>query len=225
MNESQKGIQRLIIILAIVIVILVVAAYFMLIAPIQNDVADAYDQLQVEEEILAAIQRPTSDTKVYDEDKVMDMLTTLPTESHLEHWLIDLDGTEYRTNTTIYNYSFSSPSIVVTSPATSGDGQTNDNNQSHEVDQISINLTVEAERYRDLFQFLEEIESLDRKTTIQSLSFAGEREARNNSPLTFHVTVSTYYFSQLAEGLQSYTESLASTHFNSPSDKSTPINE
>jgi len=97
-----------------------------------------------------------------------------------------------------------------------------------EVNQVTANMSVSAESYEELFQFLYEIENLDRFTEIYALSFAAPSEAmilldqeeETSSELLFDVNVSTYYLEDLVDTFGDYKPSRP---FIEPEIKSTPV--
>ncbi|WP_280769778.1 hypothetical protein [Salipaludibacillus daqingensis] len=97
-----------------------------------------------------------------------------------------------------------------------------------EVNQVTASLTVNADSYDQLFQFLYEIEQLDRFTEIYGLTFAAPAESsvimqeseEEMEELTFDVNVSTYYIEDLLETFSDYE---FSRPFVSPEKKDSPI--
>lgn len=101
--------------------------------------------------------------------------------------------------------------------------------EGEEVNQVTANLSVSADSYDQLFQFLYEIEQLDRFTEIYALSFQAPSEAmvlmdQGDDPseelLSFDVNVSTYYVDELATTFGDYKPFRP---FVEPENKDTPV--
>lgn len=100
---------------------------------------------------------------------------------------------------------------------------------NEEVNQVTASLSVQAETYEQLFQFLHELEQLDRLTEIYGLSFTApsesdmlldEEESESPELLTFEVNVSTYYIDDLVDTFGDYE---TARPFIQPELKETPI--
>lgn len=97
-----------------------------------------------------------------------------------------------------------------------------------EINHINADLTIEAGTYEELFEFLDEIEQLERYTEINTLSFTSPSEAvllmdeENDEPeiLTFNVHLSTYYSEALEHAFSDYEPSAS---FEEPENKDTPV--
>lgn len=97
-----------------------------------------------------------------------------------------------------------------------------------EINHITANLTLEADTYEELFEFLDEIEQLERYTEINALSFSTPSEVAllidedNSEPeiLTFNVNLSTYYLENLGHAFPDYEPS---GNFEEPENKDTPV--
>jgi len=97
-----------------------------------------------------------------------------------------------------------------------------------EVNQVTANMSVSAETYDELFQFLYEIENLERFTEIYALSFTAPSEAmilmdqeeETSSELLFDVNISTYYIDDLVETFGDYQPTRP---FIEPEKKATPF--
>ncbi|WP_416151356.1 hypothetical protein ACM26V_10450 [Salipaludibacillus sp. HK11] len=101
--------------------------------------------------------------------------------------------------------------------------------EDEEVNQVMATLSIDADSYDQLFQFLYEIEQLDRFTEIDALSFASpseeaflmnQTEETNSEILSFDVHVSTYYLDDLVEAFGEYEPGRP---FVDPAMKDTPI--
>ncbi|ADU31339.1 type 4a pilus biogenesis protein PilO [Evansella cellulosilytica] len=213
MKLETSRIQKLIIAFVIVVVLSVVAAYFLMISPLQKEVESARNELHFEEQLLETLQQNNDVEPDLGVEEIMAYIQKVPVMPLIENWMVDLERAETASNTSISNYSFSqgetSFSIqeeAVESDEASDATEEEQVNTSHEqtVHYINASLTVTANRFADMYTFIEKVEDLNRITKVSALSFGEPSGEEEGQILSFQMTITTYYLPELKEELEHY---------------------
>ncbi|MFA9555947.1 type 4a pilus biogenesis protein PilO [Evansella sp. AB-rgal1] len=222
MNIDKNRIQKFIIAFVLLVLLSLVAVYFIYLAPLQNDLAKAKQQLKTEEELYETMLQGKVEAPEMNQEETIEMLKKVPTSPFIENWLVQLEGAENAANVTVQNYSFSKSQFQITllnEEEEEGD-DTSSSSIEQTIHQVNGSLQVTANSFEGLYQFIEELEKLERITKVSSLSFTEPSENEEGSTLSFQVNVSTYYLPDLLEELG---ELQNSPSFQQPSGKHNPF--
>lgn len=217
----------------IIIVALLLGGYFYFLNPLKTEIKMLKDQLSTEEKLYDTLAQQVGDTKTSVMENSRYLQKRLPVESFLEQFILDLEKAEVVSNSLIEDMSFQDNEITEndvvfennegqadeqeqTSTEAEQEEAANENKSAENGEQaaavpsipegmkrVTVNLTVTSENYFDMLRFLETIESLERITKIDSLSFDGGKEILSVDDeieeLTYTVVLSTFYYPALEE--------------------------
>ncbi|HHW37591.1 MAG TPA: pilus assembly protein PilO [Bacillales bacterium] len=218
--------KNLALILSVLLVVaMVVGSYFYFLNPLKTKIKLLQDELTTEEKLYDTLAQQVGDTKTGVIENSRFLQKKLPVESFLEQFLLDLEKAEVVSKSLIEDMSFqdnvvSENDVIIDNSEDQAVGQENEAanvNESEETGQrassvpsmpegikrVTVNLTVTSANFFDMIKFLETIESLERITKIDSLSFTGGEEILSLDDeikeLTYTVVLSTFYYPTLAE--------------------------
>jgi type IV pilus assembly protein PilO len=125
------------------------------------------------------------------------------------------------------NYEVNGKEVFSGDEAQQGESQTEEQTVAPIIPEgmkrITVNLSVKSDNYFDMLTFLKVIESLERITKIDSLSFSGGEEVKSVDAkvegLTYTLVLSTFYYPKLEE----LKDQLPSFETPPPSNKDNPL--
>lgn len=214
---------------ALLLVLLIVYAQFFSLSPLKSDLAAREQSLTNEQKLLDTIsQKKAEDTTKTAED-TKELQKILPVKPLQEQVILDLEKAETLSNSKISSMGFTKDADVNTAAeqvnvqTTNGQQPTTDAsaNQAAATEQqpangqqpaqaqtvalkkLTVSLSVESPTYKDFEKFIETLESLQRIVVVESISYSGGQEItsldQEAKPLTYSLTVSTFYMPTLAD--------------------------
>ncbi|WP_096202820.1 type 4a pilus biogenesis protein PilO [Bacillus sp. FJAT-45350] len=218
--------KKHIIILGVAIFLLIASAFFFFsqyISPAMKEKEVLAAEVEFEKSQLAILRDQQRDTTTEAIETSIELQRKLPVKPLVDQFLLDISRAEGLSNSYILYIDISEGgelSLRATEDGVEGEtstpveqsegegGQETTQEQQVNVDieglkQITLNLSVRANRYQDLAQFLRELDRLPRISSIDSVSFIGHDEQIMvddvHDSLEFNVTVSTYFYPELLE--------------------------
>lgn len=223
------------IILALLVVGIIVNAYlyFSVVADVKNDLAFVKNQLQQEDQLLSVLQNRIAEQQEIGEISTEELQKRLPSEPLLDQFILQLQRAETISTGTMLSLSFGTGDLGEVIFFRDEDEDDEDSDVAVEetpeeeappvqeeqlpegIKKLTVNMSYRVGSYENLLQFLSVIESFDRITKIDTISFAGSR----NEDLNVSLTLSTFY----AEGLDELIEDLPQIEHLDPANKSNPL--
>jgi type IV pilus assembly protein PilO len=231
---TRKAKVYILILIIVLFFISITLFYFQMIFPLQNKMKASSTQLKEEKSLSAKTNQGTSLSNGLLVSQTKSLQMRLPVSVSIENFLLELEKAEVASGSQIKSIVFvndkeadnegqngtNSPISSNQDSTINGNNQSNSNisqnNQSHTSNQIeellprgvekkSINLVVEAQDYSQLYRFVEEIESLQRITSIDSIQFDQSTASNDQKaqPLNFQITLSIFYYPSLENILKS----------------------
>ncbi|MCZ0702404.1 Tfp pilus assembly protein PilO [Natronobacillus azotifigens] len=215
MNLNGKLINQLLIVFAVITLLGLGIFYFFYLLPTSRDLSTANDQLVNEEEYLAVLQENKASADV-DDGQLLEYLERIPPKPFMEYWLVELEEIQERSETNIDSFNFSRSELEYS--LTENDEDAEDNSSA--LQQIDATLSVEADSYEQLYSFLEELENLNRITTVSSFSFSEPSITDSGTSIMLDINISTYYMNEFANQFPNYE---LDGSFVSPEERSNPF--
>ncbi|MBD3107833.1 hypothetical protein IEO70_05590 [Bacillus sp. AGMB 02131] len=216
------------------------AIYFYVIYPKSDDLQSKERELQALETELAIIQ--TEQNKKTEEPRVssVELQKKIPVKPNVQQIIVDFNQAEIVSGSLITNIAVEENVEIGQPVASAGEEDESESESESEsvsepvsvpaqaiegLKQVRLSLTVQSERYADLEKFLSSLESLERITKVENISFEGFEEItsvdQTRSILEYTVVVSAYYASKLKD-LQ---EDLPRVRSAEPANKTNPLYE
>ncbi|MGJ9383071.1 hypothetical protein [Salipaludibacillus sp. CF4.18] len=265
MNVENKRIRFLAISLISLFAVGLLAYYLLVIQPLNEQISDQEDQLMTEEDILYSLENSQEETVEYEDHQITSLLKRVPVHPWIDHWMIDIERLEIVSDISIEEFVFSKDILLRPSfdnieeeseeaeeritdqnePAEELDTDIEDvedpvvvetDSTQQDINGITASLTGHAETYENIYDYIAEIEKLERFTEVYSLYFQAPSEAtlledeyelegeeeveEEDETIVFNVLVSTYYMEEL---LPEFGEFERQGPFSTPFNKETPF--
>ncbi len=215
----------IILIASVVLTMFIVTAFYLsFVSPMFQARTVAENQLLTEQKMLELLHEQEAEQEEEIAEQTTQLQRKLPVDPLIDQLLLDIQRVEALSNTYILDMNF-----VKGRPANLVEGGTNEEEEvevgdtSETIRQVSVDLSIIANSYEDLFQFLAEIDRLPRIVSIESISFVGPDENimidNQTDSLHFLVAISTYYYPDL----QQLREELPKVDHPEPSGKTNPL--
>ncbi len=202
LSFTKKAMITLIISVSVTMLLLS-GGYIYMVSPKFNERTNAENRLETEFQMLEILKENGVDEEETIEEETTYLQRKLPVEPLLDQLLLDFQRVEALSNTYILSMDIDQNRDAVLVETEEVDENTSEGESSERLKQISAFLSVRANSYEDLFQFLAEIDRLPRIIAIDSISFIGTDEKvmidDETDILEFLVTVSTYYYPHLPQ--------------------------
>ncbi|OIJ10273.1 hypothetical protein BKP35_14340 [Anaerobacillus arseniciselenatis] len=200
---TKKAIVTLIV-GVIIVMMLLSGGYVYTVSPKFNERTNAENQLKTEKQMLQLLEERSFDDEEEVEEETTYLQRKLPVEPLVDQLLLDFQRVEALSNTYILSIDIDQNRDAVFIETEEGDENTGEAAEdSASLKQITVNFSVRANSYEELFQFLSEIDRLPRIIGIDSISFIGTDERvmidDETDILEFLVTVSAYYYPHLPQ--------------------------
>lgn len=225
MNVSFTKKTLLILVTAVAFSMFIVTSmYISTVYPKFNERTVAENQLETELKMLELLQEQEAEQEEQLAEETTHLQRKIPVDPLIDQLLLDLQRVEALSNTFILDMYF-----VKDRPANLAEHEVEDTEEVVETEdteplrQVSVDLSVVANSYEDLYQFLAEVDRLPRIVSIDSISFVGIEESMmiddQIESLQFLVAISTYYYPELPE----LREELPKVIHPEPGEKSNPL--
>ena len=93
------------------------------------------------------------------------------------------------------------------------------------VSKLTVQLSIQSQKYVDLEKFINTLESLKRITVVEAINYTGNKEItslnQDNKPLDYTLTISAYYL----PGLTDLDKQLPKVDFPAPANKENPLSQ
>jgi type IV pilus assembly protein PilO len=93
------------------------------------------------------------------------------------------------------------------------------------VSKLTVQLSIQSQRYQDLEKFINTLEGLKRITVVEAINYTGNKEitslTQDNKPLDYTLTISAYYL----PGLTDLDKQLPKVDFPAPANKDNPLSQ
>lgn len=90
---------------------------------------------------------------------------------------------------------------------------------------LTVQLSIQSQRYQDLEKFINTLEGLKRITVVEAINYTGNKEitslTQDNKPLDYTLTISAYYL----PGLTDLDKQLPKVDFPAPANKDNPLSQ
>jgi type IV pilus assembly protein PilO len=140
-------------------------------------------------------------------------------------------GTTSQSNTSSSSPNTSQQQTAqTTSSTTSGTASQQNTNTAQTtgtpaVSKLTVQLSIQSQRYQDLEKFINTIEGLKRITFVEAINYTGNKEItsliQDNKPLDYTLTISAYYL----PGLTDLDKQLPKVDFPAPANKDNPLSQ
>jgi type IV pilus assembly protein PilO len=232
MDELKSKIQHFLFFLILVFFLIAfVFSYFIFVQPLKSDLTNAYNQLQFEKKMYAAVEK--SINKQTEEAVVnsRELQKEVPVAPLIDQFILQIEKAEVVSNSTVHSISFTEEEMnLAAEVVTEGENAISEEEKGEtapaipkELKKITAAMTVTSEGYKSFYAFLEQLESLERMTTIDSFQLSGNEELLTNDvkaeSLTYTMNVSTYYLPTLDELIND----LPAVEYPPPADKNNPL--
>ncbi|MBM4762441.1 pilus assembly protein PilO [Bacillus sp. B15-48] len=213
----------LFIVALVILASFLVGSYFVYLKPKQETIVNKQAQLEVEEQLLAAVQARMSESTAPTSESVAELQKKVPVKKQLEQLILDLNKAEVIANSFISNMSFSEGAVSANggSPESTEEGE--GVSLPDGIKKLTVNLSVTSPNYPQLMKFLDTLERLNRRVVIESVSFSGGSELTNvdqeEENISYSLTLSAFYMPEL-EDLQ---DPLPELNVPAPSNKKNPF--
>lgn len=216
-------------------VLVLAAIYFYVIYPKNDELHSKERELRSLETELAIVQTEQKET---DKPRVssVELQKRIPVKPNVQQIIVDFNQAEIVSDSLITNVAVEE-NVEIGQPIVSAEEEDANESESasepdsapvHSMDglkQVRLSLTVQSERYADLEEFLNSLESLERITKVENISFEGIEEItavdQSRSILEYTVVVSAYY----APGLEDLQGDLPRVRSALPANKTNPLYE
>jgi type IV pilus assembly protein PilO len=196
--------------------------YFLHLTPVQEKINKLQNSLKKEENALAVLEqkKPKTENILV---QTTNLQMKLPVKPLVDQFLLQLEEIEVESGSLITSISFGeatdtknaggqqdttvpqSVQDIAASETQNTEAGTDPTTEALPpgVEKLTANMVVEARTYFELEAFIKAIEELPRITKVDKLEFTGNGEVsivqESSDKLTYNVTVSTYYYPELAE--------------------------
>lgn len=205
MNVSFTKKNLIILVVAVVVaMILITSLYITSVTPMYQARSNAENQLETEYQMLELLQEQAMEQEEIVDEQTTHLQRKLPVDPLIDQLLLDLQRVEALSNTFILDMNFlkDRPANLIVREDEDAEA-TVVVEETELLKEISANLSIVANSYEDLFQFLAEIDRLPRIVSIDSISFVGTNEQMMINDqienLHFLVTISAFYYPELPE--------------------------
>lgn len=136
-------------------------------------------------------------------------------------------GTTSQSNTSNSSSTSSQQQTAQTTSSTSGQQNTNtaQPTSTPAVSKLTVQLSIQSQRYQDLEKFINTLEGLKRITVVEAINYTGNKEitslTQDNKPLDYTLTISAYYL----PGLTDLDKQLPKVDFPAPANKDNPLSQ
>jgi type IV pilus assembly protein PilO len=93
------------------------------------------------------------------------------------------------------------------------------------VSKLTVQLSIQSQRYEDLEKFINTLEGLKRITVVEAINYTGDKEitslTQDNKPLDYTLTISAYYL----PGLTDLDKQLPKVNYPEPANKDNPLSK
>lgn len=93
------------------------------------------------------------------------------------------------------------------------------------VSKLTVQLSIQSQRYQDLEKFINTLEGLKRITVVEAINYTGNKEitslTQDNKPLDYTLTISAYYL----PGLTDLDKQLPKVNYPEPANKDNPLSQ
>ncbi|MDP4106637.1 MAG: hypothetical protein Q8935_17025 [Bacillota bacterium] len=93
------------------------------------------------------------------------------------------------------------------------------------VSKLTVQLSIQSQRYQDLEKFINTLEGLKRITVVEAINYTGNKEitslTQDNKPLDYTLTISAYYL----PGLKDLDKQLPKVNYPEPANKDNPLSQ
>lgn len=185
--------------------------YFLYVTPVLEQKEVLAMELEAEINQKDAYQKQIRDGESDLVEVSVELQRRLPIQPLLDQFILQMARAEGLSDTYILNININSQGeLSILNGKKGSEGETEEEGTTNEqpgfegLQQITFQLSVRANNYEDLAQFLRELDRLPRLVNIDNVSFLGLDEnvmvdEERNGSLQFHVAVSTYYYPDLQE--------------------------
>ncbi|WP_413308478.1 hypothetical protein AA0X95_10085 [Bacillus sp. 1P10SD] len=207
---------------ALLLVLLIVYAQFFSLTPLKSDLRIKQQELESEQKLLDIVShKKAASTKTTTVD-TKELQKKLPVGPLQEQFILDLEKAENVSNSQITSMGFSKDAdVAVTSDQTAAQTTTTNTAQTTTADpnaaqtqqpvtpvpaglkKMTVQLSVESQKYEDLEKFIETLESLQRLVVVEAITYSGGQEItslnQEDAPISYSLTVSAFYMPTLAD--------------------------
>lgn len=195
------------------------AWYFLTIKPLEIEIATLQESIKTEKRLIYQYENGNPE-QTEQEIETLSLQKRVPVVDNMEQFLLMLEEAEVVSKSLIQNVSFSKSTEAVVNETTVEEDINNleagtygmEQPESDEpilpegLEKLVANLTIEADDYFELKDFVQRIEQFDRIINVDSLQYNGFTEITNiteeiSEPpvLSYNMAISTYYFPKLEE--------------------------
>jgi type IV pilus assembly protein PilO len=136
-------------------------------------------------------------------------------------------GTTSQSNTSSSSSTSSQQQTAQTTSGTASQQNTNtaQATSTPAVSKLTVQLSIQSQRYQDLEKFINTLEGLKRITVVEAINYTGNKEitslTQDNKPLDYTLTISAYYL----PGLTDLDKQLPKVDFPAPANKDNPLSQ
>lgn len=232
---------------AVLTVLVYLGAFYFYLDPLSNSLSLKESQLKMEQQLNKALEARLASIDETDFSSTSELQKRLPVDPLVEQLVLDIEKAEVISDSFVSSIEFnaeqqSNASLQQETPfAEQGDLVDDESeNQVEKTDsevaikdsqaaipdglmKTSAKITVKADNYFGLEQFIATLESLRRVVLVESISFSGPEEIFTLSdeevPIEMTLTINAFYFPELAE-LKDYTPKIQTPE---PANKRNPF--
>lgn len=226
-NLNKRQMWLLLIMLFFIVVFVFYMVHMYKVKPVSQEVDQLRSQLETERKIAETLEKQIDGAQNEMQANTTKLQKQIPVDPLLESFLFDLEKAEIISDSFISSMSFGVGAFEVDAQDDSlesqiqeyeaqkkkvqnaAEGEKSDTEETsvstlpEGVERLTVNLSVESPSYYAMEEFLRTIESLDRTTKVDSLSFSGGQEVLSiddeAQPLNYNLTISTFFFPELEE--------------------------
>ncbi|RBW71591.1 pilus assembly protein PilO [Bacillus taeanensis] len=205
----------LLIIIIFFMLLILGSGYAAFLLPAKQELEKAEKNFQHASSQLALLEAQQLEQNAFNYESAIQLQKEVPVQPLVDQFILQLEKAEVISDSLIRSMIFSE-----------GDALLEDEENQvipEDVKRITVQLNMASKGYSNLMRFLEEIESLERITKIDSLNFSGNREIlsidEEVDQINYSVQVSTFYI----PGLEELLNDLPSVEYPAPADKNNPL--
>lgn len=181
--------------------------YFFLLYPLQGEIALKETELANDERLLATMQEKSVGANSISFESTTELQKKLPVKPLTDQFVRDLEKAEIVSNSEIQSMTFSESDVTIQAENDAGVTPNAEEEAvataNGNVKKVVASLSVKSPSYDELVLFLESILSMQRISTIDSLTFSGKEEItsieQEVGELDYQLVVSTFYYPALTD--------------------------
>jgi type IV pilus assembly protein PilO len=238
MQLPQLKKTQILLVLIPLVVMLGNTFFFSVLGGAKDNLQFVQGQLQQEKTLLAVIQQRLLEEQDTIHANTIELQKRLPSQPIVDQLLVNLENAEKASRGQILSLSFNEASLEDMNLPEVEEAEVEAEAEAVEqvevvqiqlpegMNRLLVNVNFRASNYESLVNFLSQIETLDRISKIDQISFSKNQESadseNNTNPneLDVNITLSTFY----VEGLDGLIEDLPKINYPPPSNKKNPLN-